>query len=154
MILHGSDRITADLDIAIPEADAPEWKTQLTAAGFAEFHATDAFIRFRPPSSTHFPVDLVIVDPRTFEKLWHRSQTGTVVNVEVRIPHPRHLIAMKLHALKHGGERRISKDFGDVLTLMRVCQIGPDDVNFQESVKKYGTPEIEDKIRRALKGPS
>ncbi|MCC6354359.1 MAG: nucleotidyl transferase AbiEii/AbiGii toxin family protein [Verrucomicrobiae bacterium] len=152
MLLHGSDRITADLDIAIRETDAPTWKARLTAAGFSEFHQTDAFIRFRPPSPKQFPVDLVIADAGTFEKLWHRARPATLAASRVQVPHPEHLMAMKIHALRYGGEHRQSKDFADILTLMRICQIGPDDPVFRETLKRYGTPEIEERIRRATRG--
>lgn len=152
MIAHGSTRITGDIDISVIETDVPRWTDRLSEAGYTPIHKTDAFVQFRPPGRGHYPVDLMIVDAPTFEKLWAESMARESSNTAIRIPHPDHLIGMKLHALKHGARHRHAKDLGDVILLMRHYHMTPDHATFRRLSERYGTPQIEAEIRSVLQG--
>ncbi len=150
MIAHGSTRITGDIDVSIIETDLARWCHALAKAGYTIVHQTDAFVQFRPPSRGQYPIDLMIVDAQTFEKMWRESVGGQSSGTPIQIPHPEHLIGMKIHALKYGARHRHAKDLGDVIHLMRRFRIDPNHATFKELSDRYGTPQIEAEIRTAL----
>lgn len=110
-------RKTGDLDLVVRERDVPEWRGQLVALGYATFHEDGAFVQLSPPTSTGWPIDLLIVDDGTFDTMKGVARTFTFGGIACSIPSIEHLIAMKLHALRFSGEARMRKDGIDVIEL-------------------------------------
>jgi hypothetical protein len=150
VIAHGYPRLTADIDIAIPEDDLPKWARWLAEHGYQPRPRTTAFQQFSAPPGTDWPIDLMLLDRPTFDKLWSGSSPADFGSAALPIPDPQHLIAMKLHALRHGPRKRKYKDLTDVIEIMRRRAIQPDDARFRASIQRYATPEIESEIRRSL----
>jgi hypothetical protein len=67
------------------------------------------------------------------------------------VPAPLHLIALKLHALKHGPVNRKDQDIPDIVELVHLEQIDVESKAFADICQEYGTEELRDEIRKRLK---
>ena len=75
---------------------------------------------------------------------------GTVIDgVKVHIPSVKHMIALKLHALKSRQLHREAKDFEDLVQLIKIAKIDPNTEEFRQFVEKYGIMELEMEIRQS-----
>ena len=88
------------------------------------------------------PLDLMFVDDSTFGKLSADATEILLAERSVRIPSLRHLIAMKLHALRSGQPHRREKDMGDVLTLMQVNSVDLASPEYVEILTRYATADL------------
>jgi hypothetical protein len=66
----------------------------------------------------------------------------------VIIPTLEHLLALKLHALKHGHIERYPKDYLDVENLIRVNRVDLRAENIRQLFQKHGTLELYEKVSR------
>jgi len=110
-------RKTGDIDLVVRESEVARWKEQLAAHGYSVFHEDRAFLQLQPSAPAAWPVDLLVVDERTFATLKGAARAFRFGGAECLIPCIEHLIAMKLHALKFAGERRMRKDAVDIVEL-------------------------------------
>ena len=65
------------------------------------------------------------------------------------LPCAEHLIALKLHALKHGRIHRFLKDFQDVEGIIRKNHFDLNSPKYRELVLKYGSVDLYGKLVRA-----
>jgi hypothetical protein len=72
--------------------------------------------------------------------------------VKLRIPALEHLLALKLHALKHGHIGRYSKDLLDVEALVRVNSLDMNSEKMRHLFLKYGSLKIYEQISRFSTG--
>ena len=110
-------RKTGDLDLVVRERDLSEWRMDLVALGYAVFHEDTAFLQLSPPTTTGWPIDLLVVDDVTFDAMKHAARSFAFGATACLIPSVEHLIAMKLHALRFSGESRMRKDGIDIIEL-------------------------------------
>lgn len=68
----------------------------------------------------------------------------------IRIPDPKRLVAMKLHALKAPSRLNREKDWNDIVGVIRASNLSIEDREFQEIVQQYGAPGAIDEIKRRL----
>lgn len=149
----GHARLTLDLDLLIPRSDVSAWEVLLQQFGYVRIPEQTAFAQFVPPLKDMWPVDLMLVDDDTFKKMSAEAVEKIVDGVTLKVPSPLHLIALKLHALKHGKPERDAKDLTDVFELVRLGHIEVSSDTFRALCEKYATNEIYEKIRRAVGGP-
>lgn len=115
---YGVVRQTLDVDCLATEQGAKKLHAVLVAAGYVEAGRSSAVVRYRHDSPWLLDVDVLLVDAPTYQGLlqdahpWHRSTT--VWNV----PSLAHLIALKLHAIKHNPKRR-GHDLTDIVSLLQ-----------------------------------
>ena len=143
---HGVIRSTGDLDLMVLRDDADFWLNQLSSVGYFAFNRTTAFIQFKAPDITSWPIDLMLVDRSTFELACEQAiekQHGEVVISTASIMH---LIAMKLHALKNQQIDRFKKDESDLLRLLDICGISLDSEVFRQLCAKYGTMQLYERL--------
>ena len=121
-------RHTRDIDIAARAARADEWREVLLSMGYKLLHESDAFLQFAPPTLGEWPLDVMLVNESTFAKLdADAAPTDVGGEYHVKVASARHLVAMKLHALKQSGGRL--KDMADIVMLIGGGEIdvaGPD----------------------------
>jgi hypothetical protein len=144
--VHGYVRQTADLDILVKGAEREAWKTLLLGLEYTLFHEQDIFAQFTPPAPGLWPVDLMFVNDQTFGKMHAASQEAEIQDVAVRVLCVEHLLALKLHALKHSHPRRELKDLLDVVNLIETNRIDIHGKTFKELCDRYGSEKIRDKI--------
>jgi hypothetical protein len=70
----------------------------------------------------------------------------------LKIPTILHLLALKLHALKHGHAERFHKDLLDVEGLVRVNSIDMTAENVRRIFLKHGTLKLYEQISRFTAG--
>jgi len=149
---YGYARETADLDLFISQQDRVEWMQLMKDLGYASHNDGGSFIQYNPPAQNAWPVDLMLVQEKTFAPILAASLAADFFGIKTRVPALEHLIALKLHALKNTRMTRFLKDFLDVEYLIRINQIDIKSKNIRELFDKYGTPDLYEKVSQSLAG--
>jgi predicted nucleotidyltransferase len=145
----GVTRETADLDLLISRSDRTLWEVRLREAGYELFAGTHNFAQFSPPARGAWPVDLMLVDEETFSRMLADARTVVIAGNSLAVPAMEHLLALKLHALKHTHPRRTVKDFQDVVELIRANrdQLDIESDRVRRLFEKYATIQWYEKVR-------
>ena len=149
--LYAYLRTTFDVDLLVLETHRKMWTDFFEKRGYEIFHATDNFIRMRfaADATGALPVDLMLADAATFEKIREKSQARDVGHgVQIAIPHPLHLIAMKLHALRSAHRVERGTDLGDIRHLIASEKIDPASSEFRDILTRYASEPIQAKLLR------
>ena len=94
----------------------------------------------------------MLVDAGTFSKIYAEPHQCVLEGVMVAVPALPHLIALKLHALRHGDEHRHTRDFGDVVELVRRNAVNLATAEYQEILYRYADQATRDKLAREVPG--
>jgi hypothetical protein len=143
-------RATLDVDLLVRKEEQSKWRELLNGEGFKLMHDGGNFVQFSPPYGVEWRLDLMLVNDQTFRNLKEAARTAELLGVRMLIPKPEHLIALKLHALKHGHSERFEKDFGDVVSLVRAAKLEPRSEVLRTVVEQFGTPEIYERILQRI----
>ncbi len=149
---YGYTRDTSDLDFIISQKDRAEWMKLLQDFGYLSHNDGGNFIQYNPPAQNAWPVDLMLVQEKTFAPILAASRDADLFGTKTRVPSLEHLLALKLHALKNTRMSRFLKDFLDVEYLIRINRLDIKSKNIRELFEKYGTPDLYEKISRSLAG--
>lgn len=148
--LYGYSRDTADLDLLISAGEREQWVALFSELGYTIYRDAGVFIQLSPPQQGAWPVDLMLVQKQTFETMFTASREENLYGTRSQIPSLDHLIALKLHALKHGRFDRYLKDFLDVENLILINRLDIKSENMRQLFAKYGTMELYDKVSQSL----
>jgi hypothetical protein len=143
-------RATVDVDLLVCRDDVEKWTELLKGEGFRMKHDAGSFRQFSPPYGVEWPLDLMVVNASTFNKLIGAARPLPVLGITALVPSAEHIVALKLHALKHGKVERFDKDMGDVIRLINGAGIQPRSLAFKEMVEQFGTVEIYERILKRL----
>jgi len=146
--VHGFMRDTADLDLLVRQECRGEWMTLISGLGYTLYHEKTVFCQFNPPQAGAWPVDLMFVREPTFREFFKFGLPVEMFGERVLVPILEHLLALKLHALKHAGAERYLKDYLDVEGLVRINKVNLQEENVRELFLKYGTLDLYDKLSR------
>ena len=146
---HGYSRDTADLDLLIHWDAREHWLSLFLELSYTVFQDMGAFIQLAPPTQGEWPVDLMMVREPTFRPIFDHGKEVEMYGAQLLIPALEHLLALKLHALKHSHAGRFLKDFLDVENLVRVNKVDLRSDAVRHLFLKYGTIELYEKISRA-----
>ncbi len=116
---------------------------------YTVYRDADTFVQLSPPEAGAWPVDLMLVKEATLELTLAAGIEVEMYGVQLLIPTLEHLLALKLHALKHGHFERHSKDLLDVENLLRLNKVDLRSERIRQLFLKYGTLELYGKISRA-----
>lgn len=147
---YGTVRATVDVDLMVCRDDVEKWTDLLKAEGFKLKNDAGTFRQFTPPYGIEWPLDVMAVNASTFQKLAGAARPLPVLGITALVPSAEHLVALKLHALKHGRMERFDKDMGDVITLIKNAGIKVESPAFKEMVEQFGTAEIYERILKRL----
>lgn len=150
MNARGVSRQTGDLDLAVREIDEPWWRKVLASFGYKVRYQRPGFVLYSPPEIGRWPVDLLVLDDRTFLGLHEAADRVSFRGSEVAIPSVQHLIAMKLHALRENWKDRELKDLDDIQQLMGIYGIEVDSEDFIRLCDKYGNEKIYERLKELL----
>ncbi len=145
---HGYSRDTADLDLLVRQESRGEWLKLFSELGYTLLSERPTFCQLDPPQAGAWPVDLMFVREQTFREFFKFGMSVEMFGAWLLIPTLEHLIALKLHALKHGRIDRYLKDYLDVEGLVRVNRIDLRQQKVRELFLKYGTLDVYEKISR------
>lgn len=146
---YGYSRDTADLDLLIQRDQQAAWRELFSRLGYTLDHDAETFVQLAPPRSGEWPVDLMLVREPTFSPMLADSRQVEMYGTPVRIPSLPHLLALKLHALKHTRPHRFLKDFQDVEGLVRINQLDLKSEKVRELFLKYGNLDLYEKVLHA-----
>ena len=152
VVAHGYPRQTQDVDVLVREIDRQAWNALMCSLRYRAHHVTRAFLMYAPPEATFPPVDFMLVDTATFDRLQAGADKVAMQSVEVLIPSLPHLIALKLHALRQGGESRRPVDLADIAELIRFNHVDLANPPYPEILQRYGTAEIRRQLNILLGG--
>jgi hypothetical protein len=144
---YGLSRQTGDLDLLVRERDRQAWIELMAKLHLKAGQSDDRFARFRPEVLTGWPIDLMFVDEETFAKMFDASAEVSFGPARAHVAAARHLVALKLHALKQGQEHRFAKDVGDIIGLLRSGRTGLTREELQAMCIRYATPEWFEKLK-------
>jgi len=116
---YGVQRQTGDIDLIVKSSQRKEWEELFSKIRYQSDQSDCRFIRYRPDTIAAWPIDLMLVDDETFGKLYSDARTTDLGVVAVKVVSPKHLIMLKLHALKVYQQHRYAKDYNDVIQLLR-----------------------------------
>jgi len=150
--LYGYSRDTADLDLLVSAAQKEEWLNLFSTLKYLVYRDGGAFIQFSCEDHAAWPVDLMVVQEKTFAPMFKESREVDMYGIRARIPSLEHLLALKLHALKNTHFERFLKDFLDVENLIRINQLDIKSEKIRQLFEKYGTLELYGKVSRTLAG--
>lgn len=152
VVIHGYSRDTADLDLLVRRNDRGAWLAMLSDLGYTLFQERENFIQLAPPKQGAWPVDLMLVQDSTFFPMVESAMTSDMYGARVKIPTLDHLLALKLHALKHGHIGRYTKDLLDVEALVRVNALDMKSERMKQLFTKYGTMKLYEQVSRFSAG--
>ena len=134
-------RQTADGDLLLQDGDYEAAANILRGAGYRESHKQDTFARWSRHDAFWMDVDFQFVDANTFGKIWDAGTEAKVDGHTLRLPSLEHLIAMKLHALKHSPERQ-GKDLLDIMALAQENHLDMRSEQNRNLCLRFGTEEL------------
>ena len=134
-------RGTRDVDFLITKGDFKKIEKALIEAGYAENFATNVAVRMSNAKDA-MDVDFMVVDEATRSKILEEGQKTEIAGSDLIVPSLNHLIALKLHAIKHGSKARLWKDLPDIIDLIKINKIDFGSAAFKDICLKFGTEEI------------
>ena len=144
-------RQTADVDFLITTEDFDKIIARLEKAGYQKNLAQDTFVQLKSNRLSLLDIDFMFVDRETFAQIRNEGQPISIAGQKFVVPSLNHLIALKLHSIKYNPKIRLSKDFPDIINLIRINKLDFKDKKFKELCLKYGTEEIYQRIGETLK---
>jgi hypothetical protein len=147
---YGYTRFTEDVDILVNRDEKTVWITELSAKGFGLYHDGGAFLQLTAPQMFS-PLDLMLVNSTTFEKLSRETKAAEISGAKVQIPSLYNLFALKIHVLQQDLPHRGFKDFMDILSLAQCNGVDLRSDKIRELCEKYGNKKIYERLL-AFKG--
>lgn len=143
-------RQTADVDFLITKEGFDKIVGLLEKAGYKKALLQENFAQLQSSRLSLLDVDFMFVDRDTLKKIVSEGEKLKIVGQTFTVPSLHHLIALKLHSIKHNAKIRLTKDFPDIVNLIRINEINIRDKKFKELCFKYGTEELYNKILEAI----
>lgn len=143
--LYGYSRFTKDFDCLIARESDARLREVLNAAGFVEFAQSAVVTRYRHRERADWVLDTLVVDAATFAKMWAQRTTRPFGTLTLDVAAPLHIIAMKLHAIRHNPAR----EGLDLLDIAELISLQRDTFQRDELATvcdRYSTPEIREKL--------
>ena len=144
-------RQTADVDFLITKEDYKKILGFLEEEGFRQYYIQDVFVRLVSQKGYLMDLDFMFMDKKTLDKIIEEAVSTTIAGQEFMVPSLNHLIALKLHAIKHNPKDREFKDFLDITELIKVNRLDVKSIEFKDLCLKYGTEELYQKILTWIK---
>lgn len=149
VIEHGYGRLTTDFDLMTRWEEKQKWHEMMLSLGYQLIHDKGHFAQYEPVQPGNWPIDLMFVNEQTFSGIRAAARQATLQGAHLNVASLNHLLALKLHALKHSHLKRFLKDFDDVIHLVQVNRIDLRSAAMQALFLKYGNADLYGKICRA-----
>ena len=134
----GYQRLTLDIDFMGHEETRTAWEGIMTHYGYSMSVRTAAFDQYVHTTPGWPQVDIMFVNDRTWEKMRGETQEKSQGRVVVRVPSPRYMVALKLHAANSPQRSEPQKDWLDIDALVRTHQLDLSDPDFERLILRYG----------------
>jgi hypothetical protein len=149
--LLGFPRNTLDFDFMIYEEEFDAVVATMKKVDYILAVKTSLYARFQSKEKNKMPyIDCLFANKNTYDKL---AKAGTAIDIfgtRFILPEAIHIIAMKLHAVKHGEKHRLWKDFNDIISLIEIHNIDVSSSSeFAKLCSRYADDEIYERIINA-----
>lgn len=145
---YGVPRLTVDLDVLTTVDCQDRLVRALEADGYTTLHRSSGYSNHAHRDPKKGRIDVVYVDAATAAKLFEAARHFELFpGIEVAVPSPEHLIAMKVLAMKNDPQRRL-QDMADIQRILRATRIDPEGV--REYFATHRLLELYDEIRESL----
>lgn len=144
-------RQTADIDFLITKKDFEKISAFLEKSGYKKNQTQETFAQMKSSRVSLLDVDFMLVDHDTLEKILKEGKEIKIAGQKFIVPSLDHLLALKLHSIKHNHKIRFARDFPDIINLIRTNEVDVKDKNFKKLCLKYGTEKIYEQITEILK---
>lgn len=142
----GYARQTSDLDMLIKRSDREAFTEKILSLDYVKFQDHEVFLRFKPDTLDNWPIDLMLVEDSVFQSLHDGAKEVEFSGADVLVPSPKHMIALKLHALKEKQEHREARDILDVIELLRLHTLDDDELRLM--CEKYGRIDLYERLKK------
>jgi hypothetical protein len=144
--VHKFSRQTEDVDFVIPASDAMRIDEAMLRHGYSVLAKNSVFVRYFSQAPFSRIVDFLFVDGDSFSRMLSDSLPTTIGGGVFRVLSLKHLLAMKLHALKSGDRRREAKDLLDIVELARLNSVDVTSEEFRSWCRKFGPIAVFERI--------
>lgn len=148
--VYGLPRQTGDIDLLVPLRDKEHWQVLLSKLKYSVFQSSDNFLRSKSETLAAWPIDLMFVDPQSFEKIYSAAILKSDELYDVKVVSAEHLIMLKIHALKTYQEHRWAKDYNDLLFLLEMEDIKITKEELKSLCLKYANLELYNRLASDL----
>lgn len=147
----GLPRNTLDFDFMIFEEEFDKVSEAMVEVNYKLTVKTSLYARFESDKNKELPyLDCLFANRSTYGKLVSAGTGVDIFGAKFILPDVLHIIAMKLHAVKHGEQHRLGKDFNDIVSLIKIHNIDTSaESDFAELCHRYADNEIYSKITNA-----
>jgi nucleotidyltransferase AbiEii toxin of type IV toxin-antitoxin system len=142
-------RQTIDVDCLIAADDRNTLAHILRGGGYREIGSTENAVRYVSSAPELPDVDVLLVDAATFERLFGESNILRRGQHDFPVPSLRHLIALKLHAIRND-QRREARDFADIAELLRANSGKISREELQQLSRRFAPAGFETKLLTLL----
>ena len=147
---HGLARATTDLDLVVEAKAQPALLRFLAARGYQQLQASAGFSNHLHPDPAWGRLDFIYLDGHTADLLFARAQRSRPLgDIEVLVPSPEHLVAMKVQAIRNDPSRRF-KDLADIQFLLGLP--GVDEGEIRGYFEQHDLLGSYDELKRAMAG--
>jgi predicted nucleotidyltransferase len=115
---HSIVRDTRDIDFLVATESLPLVERVLFDLAYEREDLTDLCGNYKHPFKNVIPVDLLLVNTSTMDKLWNDRKAYALAGQTVYAPSVPSYIALKLHAIK-SNPKRFGKDASDIVRLVQ-----------------------------------
>lgn len=145
---HGLARATSDLDFVVEAAAQPALLRYLDSLGYERLHVSEGFSNHLHAEPSRGRLDFIYVDDHTADLLFGGGTRVVIFpGLEVPVPRPEHLAAMKVQAMKSDPSRTF-KDLADIQFLLGLP--GIDAAEIRGYFEKQGLLERFNELEKAV----
>ena len=144
MAAHGAARTTLDVDIVVNGEIQDNLIEFLQTSGFTTLHQSTGYSNHLHKDPDLGRVDVVYVTGETGQEIFghtkiHQGPGG----MEIPVPRPEHLAAMKAYSIKNDPERTL-RELADIRVLLDVPGVDKEEVN--SYFVRYGLEDLFDRL--------
>jgi len=144
---HGMARATVDLDLVVEERVKPALLRFMASLGYEQLKVTEGYSNHLHAEASLGRLDFIYLDPHTADLLFGRARLARPLgDLDVLVPSPEHLAAMKVQAIKNNPSRKF-KEMADIQFLLGLP--GVDEAEIKRYFEKQGLKAVFDEIKRA-----
>jgi hypothetical protein len=141
---YGYARFTADVDLLVPRTFQDVVVGHMEADGYETLYRSEGYSNHLHAEADLGRVDFIWVDDSTATKIFSSSKQVTVQEIEVPVPRPEYLVAMKLQAIRNDPTRRLG-DLSDIQRLLRVPGVDLEEV--RDYFRRYDLLKDYDEVK-------
>lgn len=132
--------------LLVSKDDRPYWFALLVSLGYVAMQQHEVFARFKPNEIAAWPIDLMFVQRPIVDQMLAEALMVDFGSVSSPIPSVRHMVALKLHALKQRQQHREEKDFLDIKRLIDLAKIS--DEELRQLCVKYDRIDVYERLKK------